>query len=605
MTKKRNLLFSFVLLVLLSVPLLFDATALQVLRLKTFDVFVNEQSPSGNFVVLNITEEDVAREGGWPFPRTRLAEIQEELIAKGVLGVGWVILFPQADRLGGDAAFAEALAKIPSVIAMPEYDNGIFPETHGTVVLGPELVNSIEAKGFLENIPVLRDAAEQGAITANVDVDNLLRRMPLLLITPDGWVASFATQVLKVLTGTDTYQIKTNVNGIEAVRVRQLPPINTDNLGRKWVSWVKTEETDLAEMEVQDKFVFIGVTAKGVMPQIATPAGLLEPHKIQAALAESLLIQNSPMIPDYRLALEVLLLLLLGLLVAILSNYLGITWGITLIGAVWAGTAYFGIWTIQQGMLIDVTYSLVSSFFIASTNFYLNFRTQYKLRQQIKKQFEHYLDPRQVKKLQENPNLLKLEGERKMATFLFTDVRGFTSMSEKLNPEQVTEIINIVLTQQVLAVQKYGGMVDKFIGDAMMAIFNAPIDLFDHPNSAISAGIEIIKNMRIANEELKDRGINQQIKIGIGINTGEAVIGNMGSDTRFDYSAIGDAVNLAARLESATKEVGVNILVGHATIERSYYSFMELEPIKVKGKQDEIKIYTLENEGGYYGYRFK
>jgi len=311
------------------------------------------------------------------------------------------------------------------------------------------------------------------------------------------------------------------------------------------------------------------------------------------------------MIPDYRLAVEVLLLLLLGLLVAILSNYLGITWGITLIGAVWAGTAYFGIWTIQQGMLIDVTYSLVSSFFIASTNFYLNFRTQYKLRQQIKKQFEHYLDPRQVKKLQENPNLLKLEGERKMATFLFTDVRGFTSMSEKLNPEEVTEIINIVLTQQVLAVQKYGGMVDKFIGDAMMAIFNAPIDLFDHPNSAISAGIEIIKNMRIANEELKDRGIDQQIKIGIGINTGEAVIGNMGSDTRFDYSAIGDAVNLAARLESATKEVGVNILVGHATIERSYYSFMELEPIKVKGKQDEIKIYTLENKGDYYGYRFK
>ena len=178
-------------------------------------------------------------------------------------------------------------------------------------------------------------------------------------------------------------------------------------------------------------------------------------------------------------------------------------------------------------------------------------------------------------------------------------------MSEKLNPEEVTEIINIVLTQQVLAVQKYGGMVDKFIGDAMMAIFNAPIDLFDHPNSAISAGIEIIKNMRIANEELKDRGIDQQIKIGIGINTGEAVIGNMGSDTRFDYSAIGDAVNLAARLESATKEVGVNILVGHATIERSYYSFMELEPIKVKGKQDEIKIYTLENKGDYYGYRFK
>ena len=185
------------------------------------------------------------------------------------------------------------------------------------------------------------------------------------------------------------------------------------------------------------------------------------------------------------------------------------------------------------------------------------------------------------------------------STFLFTDVRGFTSMSEKLEPEEVTEIINIVLTQQVKAVQQFGGMVDKFIGDAMMAIFNAPLPLKDHQDAAINAGIIIMENMEKANDILAEKGIHKTIEIGIGINTGEAVIGNMGSDTRFDYSAIGDCVNLAARLESATKEVGCPILIGRATMMRSSFTLVEKESIKVKGKAKDIRIYTLGEK--YYG----
>ena len=156
------------------------------------------------------------------------------------------------------------------------------------------------------------------------------------------------------------------------------------------------------------------------------------------------------------------------------------------------------------------------------------FREQYKLRQQIKKQFEHYLDPAQVKKLQDNPELLKLGGEKRYCTFLFTDVRGFTAMSETLEPEQVTEIMNKALTIQQQAVQKYGGMVDKYIGDAMMAIFNAPLDLARHETKAICAAKEIQENIKQA-----DMGV----EIGVGVNTGYAVIGNMGSETRFDYTA--------------------------------------------------------------------
>ena len=571
------------LLGLLTLPLLFNVTPLETMRLKTFDAFVQTPEPSGNFVILNITEEDVQARGGYPFPRQDLAEIQRNLINAGSLGVGWVILFPQEDRFGGDEIFAQMLSYAPSVLAMPEFNNGEYPKTHGTVILGPD-VNLPVAKGFLQNIPELQEVSAQGSVSAPVDVDNLVRRIPLLQQTPDGWVASFGTEVLKTLVDAKTYQIKTNDNGIEQIRVRGLNPISTDSLGRKWISWVDTEETTLEEMNVAGKFVFVGVTAEGVMPTLATPNGLLEPHKIQSALAESILI-NSPFIPDYRLFVELLILVISGLLIAFVISYFGITWGMVLAGTSIASVGSLGYYFISIGYLIDVTWSMTSMTLIALQQFYLNFRTQYKLRQQIKKQFEHYLDPRQVKQLQDNPESLKLGGERKYCSFLFTDVRGFTSLSERLEPEEVTEIMNKALTIQANAVKKYGGMVDKYIGDAMMAIFNAPVDIDMHEDRAILTAIEIKRQMLNA---------NLGIEIGIGINTGYAVVGNMGSDTRFDYTAIGDAVNLAARLESSTKEVGEDIVIGYETIKNTNIYVEKLKSIKVKGKSKDIEIYTID-----------
>ena len=571
-----------ILLGLLTLPLLFNFTPLEVMRLKTFDSLVTTPEPSGYFTILNITEEDVQSRGGYPFPRADLADIHIDLLNEGALGVGWVILFPQPDRLGGDEEFANALQWRHTVLAMPEFDNGIYPETHGTVILGPD-VSLPKAKGFLENIPELKEVSVQGAVSAPVDVDNLVRRLPLLQQTPDGWVASFGIQVLKSLVEGNTYQIKTNDNGIEMIRVKGLDPIPTDSLGRKWISWVDTPQTTLEEMDVAGKFVFVGVTAAGVMPTLATPNGLLEPHKIQAALAESILI-NSPFIPDYRLFVELLLLCVSGLLVAFIINYFGITWGLSLTGISILSMGGLGYYFISLGYLIDVTWSMTCMTLMSLQQFYLRFRQQYKLRQLIKKQFEHYLDPRQVKQLQENPGLLKLGGERKECTILFTDVRGFTSLSERLPPEQVTDLMNKTLTIQANAVKKYGGMVDKYIGDAMMAIFNAPIDIDMHEDRAILAAIEIKKKMEEA---------NLGIQIGIGINSGIVMLGNCGSKDRFDYTAIGDAVNLAARLESSTKEVGEDIVIGYNTMKNSDMQLKLLKPIKVKGKEKKVEIYTV------------
>lgn len=571
------------LIALLGLPLVLQLTPLEILKLKVFDSWIKDQGPSGYFTILNITEEDVRDEGGWPFPRERLAEIHMQLLERGAMGVGYVIAFSEPDRFGGDEVFANSLSMHPSILAMFETDNQQYPPTTGTVILGDD-IGGVMLQGATQNVKILRNSAYQGISSAPIDVDGLTRRLPLLMRTPDGWVPAFGTQVLKVLAGADTYVINTNDNGIQEIRVKGLPPVKTDSLGRKWISFVNTPSTTLQEMDVADKFVIVGVTANGVMPQLSTPAGLLEPHKIQAALAESILIQDSPYIPDYSLAVELATLIVGVVMMWAFISFLGITLGISLAVSTMALTLFGGYSIVQQGVLIDVTWTFMAEFITATITFYLRFREQYKLRQLIKKQFEHYLDPRQVKALQSNPSLLKLGGERRNCTFLFTDVRGFTAMSETMEPEEVTKIMNQALTIQSDTVKKYDGMVDKYIGDAMMAIFNAPLDLENHEEAAVLCAKEI-------QNQFKSSKIS--VEIGIGVNTGPAVVGNMGSETRFDYTAIGDTVNLAARLESSTKEVGKDIVIGESTAKACSFPLAVLPSITVKGKQDRINIFTL------------
>ncbi len=585
----KSLIKTILVVLLLSVPLIMQWTPLEIIKLKTFDALVTEKQQSNYFTVLNITEEDIEREGGWPLPRTRLAEIQREIIARGALGVGWTVAFPQKDRLGGDEDFAESLLGSNSILAMYENEGSGYPNTVGTVIMG-EPVGGYPVSGVVQNIEILRRSAAQGIASAPVDVDQLVRRIPLLMKTPDGWVSAFGTEVLKALVGSDTYIIKTNQNGIQEVVVQGLPPVATDSFGRKWISWVNTDQTNLQEMNVNERFVFIGTDAAGILPQVATPVGLLEPHKIQAALAESILIQDSPRIPDWSFAAELAILLLTVAIVWLLVLNLGVTIGITSFLMIFGVTAASGVYLIQSGMLIDVTWTLISQFFAASGAFYLNFRTQYRLRQQIKKQFEHYLDPRQVKELQKDPDLLKLGGELRYCTFLFTDLRGFTSMSEKMTPEEVADVMNTTLTIQVEEIQRSGGMVDKFIGDACMGIFSAPLDLAEHQNKAIEAAVRIQERIKKLNDTM-----DQEIQIGVGIQSGTACVGNMGSDTRFDYTAIGNCVNEAARYESSTKEVGVDILIGYECAKSCKYLLKELEPIKVKGKRNKLRVFTWDS----------
>jgi len=576
----------FIVFIILALPLLFQLYPLQILKLQTFDTFVKKHDPSGNFVVLNITQEDIQKSGGWPFPRQELAQIHVDILNAGAMGVGWVVSLPNPDRFGGDEMFLVALDYSPSILAMFEYDNGEYPPTSGTVLLG-ENISGIMAKGVVQNDPIFTNVP-QGLSTAPTEIDNLVRRMPLLMETPDGFVASFGTEVLKVLAGAKTYIIKGDDNGMRQITVQGLPPVDVDSLGRKWISWVDTPQTTLQKMEVAHKFVFVSVNAPGVFPQVATPVGLLSPHQVQAALAESILIQDSPFVPDWAIAAELIMFVICLIIVSVIFGYLGMTQSIIFGGLFMAATFISGVYIIKSGYLVDFSWTFISEFVQGSAIFYMRFRQQYKLRQQIKKQFEHYLDPRQVKQLQDDPSLLKLGGEKKYCSFLFTDLRGFTALSEKLPPEEVTDIMNKTLTVQVNAVQKLGGMTDKFIGDAGMFIFGAPLDLEDHETKAVQAAIDIQKGIAELNKTL-----SVSVAVGVGTQAGVACIGNMGSDTRFDYSAIGDPVNTAARLESATKEVGVDILIGENIAKNCKFVLKSLKPIKVKGKKEALKIWTI------------
>ena len=602
-------IYGFSLLALLAIPLLIQINVLEVVKLKAFDSFVKEYEPTGNVVVLDITEEDVSRLGGWPFPRETLAQIHVELLNEGAIAVAWVAAFSEPDRFDGDPVFAEALSYAPSVLAMFETDTWKEEyKTEGTVILGDN-IGGVEASGLTQNIPILRDVSLQGIVSAPVEVDNLLRQMPLLMRTPtDGWVASLGTQLLKIASGTETYVIKTNDLGIEEVRVRSLDPIPTDKDGRLWVNWVVPRGTSLADMDVANKIVIVGVTAKGVLPQVATPNGLQYPHHIQASFLETMIHATTnpmPHIPDTAPLYELLIYVLGVLLVWLILNTLGVTAGVLTATGVMLSTGYTGYVLIHSyGLLIDVTWTLMAEFITGAVAFYLNFREQYKLRQQIKEQFGTYISPEYVDIIVKNPDLMVLGGQKKEMTYLFCDIVGFTPISESYmkrdDPEGLVDLINKFLDQMTKLIINNGGTLDKYMGDCIMCWWGAPIPREDHAKIAVQTAIELELLCQQINKDLKEQGLDlPPVMFGTGLSTGNSIVGNTGSTIRMNYSVIGDAVNLGARLEGETRKQDTPILLPQSTYDQiqNDIACTMIDKIKVKGKEEEITIYAPLIEG--------
>ena len=350
--------------------------------------------------------------------------------------------------------------------------------------------------------------------------------------------------------------------------------------------------------KIKGRIVVVGMDAAGLSVLKYTPHGLTTDQMITAQALDTTMtgdyLYRTPQADTYEIVFLGLLLLLLIVVLPRTSVLLAVP----LLFFIEGGVAYgaFMAYT-NKGFLVDPSWTMLSVFLIWSHSVYNNFATQSRLRQQIKKQFEHYLDPRMVKKLQKDPTLLKLGGETRNMTFMFCDIRGFTPISEKYksNPAGLTKLINRFLTRMTNVIIANGGTVDKFMGDCIMAFWNAPLDTKDHQMLAVLTAAQMQSELAMLNAQLKEENL-PNINIGIGINTGEALVGNMGSDQRFDYSVIGDPVNLAARLESASKTLGRTLIVSENTkkgIEHKF-TFEYIDEIIVKGKTEPVKVYSLQ-----------
>jgi adenylate cyclase len=573
-------------------------------RLKSFDLIqkYDTVTKSEDVIIVEIDEKGIEKYGQWPWKRTVLADVIWRLREAGAGIIVLPILFSEEDRLGGDMDLAQALVQNGIVIAQAgttQTNKNAVPR--GVAKIGDPLPWLFEWPGMLGPIPLLGDNVDGvGVVNTTPEIDGVVRRLPLLMRVGEEVYPSVALEVIRVAVGDPSYQVKAGLGGVIALRVPKFKTIKTDQYARIWLRWNKEFPTISITDDfksVAGKTVIIGNTAEGISTIIATPNGEQYSHTAMAVSLQTVINGENIVRLDTATFLEYVAAGVLAVIIILLAGFAPY-W---LVGAVlltvWSGTAYGAyFYFVKHLQLWDASWIILVTTVTGFHAVFNRFVKEFSLKQQIKKQFEHYLAPAMVKKLQKDPSLLRLGGETRTMTFMFSDIRGFTPISEKYkgNPEGLTKLINRFLTRMTDIIIKNGGTIDKFMGDCIMAFWNAPIDDGQHEEHAVQAALEMQEELKLLNAELTSEGL-PTINIGIGINTGEALVGNMGSDQRFDYSVIGDAVNLASRLESSSKTLGKTLVVGEETVKAAKlnYNFDYVDEITVKGKTEAIKVYTI------------
>ena len=329
---------------------------------------------------------------------------------------------------------------------------------------------------------------------------------------------------------------------------------------------------------------------------VPTPVGLMHPHRIQAALFETLIQGTAPMRPDWALAAEILVILALGAFVAAVTRFFSVTWVPVWVGGSSLIAASTSVWGyVRFGLLLDAAVPVLTMLTVGTAGVAQRMIAEYRLKLQIRGQFGTYVSPDLVKQLENDPSLLRLGGETKTMTFLFSDIVGFTPISEKLqaDPQALVELINRLLTQLTDCVLRHGGTVDKFMGDCIMAFWGAPLDCEDHAERAMLTARDMLLILDDLNAQLDAENL-PHLNIGVGINSGQCVVGNMGSQSRFDYSVLGDAVNVASRLEGQTRNYEDWILIGESTVQYKPEWTKYVDSLQVKGKSEPLRVYTLD-----------
>ena len=601
-------LTAFVTLFVLTYIGLQDYSFKETLRLKSFDyLLANEKkSISEDITIITIDEEAIEKYGQWPWPRDVLADLVVDLRQAQTGIIVMPILFSENDRYNGDWEFCEKLEQ-GTVIAQvgTTQKRTSNPVPRGVAKIGNPLDFLFEWPGMVGPTKELAQCTNGvGVINTAPEIDGVVRRVPLLMRIGDEVYPNMAIEVIRVAVGDPSYQVKADDFGIVAMRVPGYDTIKTDANARIWVRWNKEFKTISAASEdfseAAGTTIIIAMTAEGLGGVIATPTGEQYDYVISANTLQTVL--DGETIQRYDAFYELLIAFIVGLVMIILVRY-SAYWiiGFAIIFMSVTLPVYANMFFTQNLMLVDITWILLTFLIVAFHSTFLRFILEFKLKQQIRKQFEKYLDPRQVAILVKDPSKLKLGGERKEMSFLFMDIVGFTPISEyyknKDDPEGLVNVINDYLNRMSKIVLKNGGTIDKYMGDCIMAFWNAPLDCPNHAEMAVKTSIECAEETDRIKKEFKEKGL-PDINIGSGVNTGTCIVGNMGSEMRLDYSVIGDAVNLAARLEAQTRnykdengKVTPTLYSSYTQEKLENIKSVEVDKIKVKGKEELITIY--------------
>ncbi|MBA4095209.1 MAG: adenylate/guanylate cyclase domain-containing protein [Rhodospirillum sp.] len=636
----------------------YDPPTLSDLRALVFDqyqrVAPREYKPVPVKIV-DIDDESLARAGQWPWPRTTVAQMLAKLREAGALVVAMDIVFAEPDRTAPTRVFpswgllsndelAQSLAE-----RIPDPDEVLAAElAKGGVVLGAVLTdkpskprvkkggfanvgldpreNVMPFAGALPAIPILRDAAAgNGAINPILDRDAVVRRVPMVLNADGELYPSLVAEALRVAAGVSTYVVKSTGSqsysfagftsilrrktgvaevGIGPIHIRTDPYAamwlyDTGHKDERFIPAWKVLAGDTGD--VKNAIVFVGTSAPGLLDLRSTPLAVAIPGvEVHAQIVEQILTGDLIERPLWADDLEFLTLLILGGAMVLLLPRLGALgcaiFGFTSVVAV-AGFAWWAF--LEIGWLIDPAYPSAGALAVFTTAVLLSFRRSDVERKRVRETFSHYLAPAMVKRLVANPGLLRLGGEVRNLTIMFCDIRDFTTISERMEATALTALLNDFLTPMSEAVMENGGTIDKYIGDSIMAFWNAPLDEPDHAKLACHATLEMRRRLATLNKALAVRAEaagqpHAPIMIGIGLNSGDALVGNLGARQRLNYSVIGDNVNLASRIEGVSKGFGLDILIGEQTRQAAPdFAAIPIGDIFVKGKTLPARLYAL------------
>ena len=640
-----------ILLLFALVPLrIADPLPIEELRLRTFDLFQvlrPREQKVRPVVIVDIDEASLREIGQWPWPRTVIADLVTRLRAAGAVAVGFDVIFAEPDRMSpavaagsfrgldaetreklaalpsNDAVFAEAIKKAGGIVvgetaasqAAPRAEGENAPQT-GFAIVGPNpRPFLVTFPGLLRNIPPIEQAAAgRGMFSIDPEPDGIVRRVPVVMEAQGQLAPALTMEMLRVVSRAGAILIRADRAGVKTVAVPGLE-VPTDGRGRFWVYFNKRDParsvsaTDVlngrvAPDRLRGRLVLIGTSATGLLDIKTTPVQPDMPGvEVHAQILENILTKSLLASPGYAIGAEIIAAVVFGLAIIVAAPMLPaaivVALGAILIAGLIGISWYFFV---GHHLLIDFTYPLISCWLIYLVLTFVNYFREQQQRQQIRSAFGFYLSPPLVEQLARSPEKLVLGGEERRMTILFSDVRGFTTISEhyKDDPQGLTHLMNRFLTPLTNAIIERKGTIDKYIGDAIMAFWNAPVDDDEHEANACDAALEMLARAKVLNGELKREaetagGVYMPLRIGIGLNSGPCVVGNMGSDFRFNYSVLGDTVNLASRLESRTKDYRLSLVIGSRTADRAKEKFatMEIDLIQVKGKKQPELVFTV------------